>query len=104
FWREPFVLRLTTAGARVAHLGLAPAKLTLAEVRHSLALVDLTESLLSEHPGARLITEREIRAERYREVRAGSRRIGVGRTPDGVLFFAKPKRRVVAIELDLTTK
>src|SRR5436190_8478207 len=41
FWREPNVLRLTTAGARLADIDVGPARLVLGELRHTLALVDL---------------------------------------------------------------
>ncbi len=100
-WKEPFVLRLTPLGARVAAVGLAPAELVLAEVHHALALVDLTETLLAEHPGAELTTEREIRAARYRARRAGEE-VPAGRIPDALLRLGTGLR--VAIELDLTTK
>jgi Replication-relaxation len=100
-WNEPHVLRLTTSGARVADVGLHPAKLVHAEVRHSLALVDLLERLLAAHPAASLTTERELRAERHRQRHAGNAQI-LGRIPDGVLRW--PNGFAVAIELDLTTK
>ncbi len=66
FARWPAVIRVTGPGARVAEIDVDPARLVWAEVRHSLALVDLTEELLATNPGATLVTEREIRALRFR--------------------------------------
>jgi len=79
-----------------------PARLVWAEVRHSLALVDLTEELLAANPGARLVTEREIRAMRFRELAEKTRRPGFGRIPDGILHLKDG--RTVAVEIDLTAK
>jgi hypothetical protein len=61
------VLRVTRAGARIADVGIRPAPLVASELHHSIALVWLTEYLLAENRGAELITERELRAQRYRE-------------------------------------
>lgn len=102
FWHWPQVCRLTAKGAQFADVGLHPAHLVLAELRHTLALVDLTEQLLASHSGAILETERELRAERRHELAAGSRRPGRGRIPDAVLHLRNGKD--VAIELDLTPK
>jgi len=104
FWKAPYVLRLTIAGARVADAGVGPAELVLAEVRHALALVDLTETLLAEHPGATLVTEREFRAAQLRALRDGTCR-RPGRIPDGVLQLSPDEGETrVALELDLTSK
>jgi len=102
FWRWPAVLRVTTAGARITDLDVAPAHLVLAEVRHSLALVDLMEQLLVENKGSTMVTEREIRALRFRELAEGARRPGRGRIPDGILNLKSKK--TIAVELDLTSK
>jgi len=102
FARWPAVLRLTGTGVRTARSDVAPAKLVHAEVRHSLALVDLTETLLRENPGSGIVTEREIRALRFRELAEHTRTPGFGRIPDGVLHM--PDGRTIAIELDLTSK
>jgi hypothetical protein len=103
FWHWPQVLRLTAAGARYADVGLHPAHLVYAELRHTLALVDLTEKLLAEHPGSTLETERELRALRRSELAAGTRRPGTpGRIPDAVITLRNGK--TVAVELDLTPK
>jgi hypothetical protein len=102
FWKWPAVLRLTAPGVRIAELDLSPAHLVLAEVRHTLGLVDLTEKLLCDNAGATLTTEREIRALRFRELAEKKRRPGYGRIPDGILHLANG--RTVAVELDLTSK
>jgi len=101
FYMEPSVLRLTTKGARLADVGVGPARLILAEVHHSLALVDLIEELLSQHPGAMVETERELRIERRGELASGRRRPGRGRMPDGILLNRGTR---TALELDLTAK
>lgn len=105
---KPEVIRVTREGARIADVGLRPARLVLSEVEHSIAVVYLVERLLQEHGGSELTTERELRAQRYRERLAGDRPATVGRTPDAVLRIpAKSKRAqpfAVAIELDLTRK
>ncbi len=104
YYRAPFVIRVTAAGTRVAAVGVGPAALVLAEVRHSLALVDLTERLLAQHPGATLITEREFRAAHLRLLREG-RPEPCPRIPDGVLLLSPDEGKIrVALELDLTPK
>jgi len=104
YYRQPYVLRLTMAGARVANAGVGPAELVLAAVRHSLALVELTERLVAQHPGATLITEREFRARQLRALREGTL-ARCARIPDGVLVLAADEGGTrVAIELDLTPK
>lgn len=103
FWRESNVLRLTSAGARLADADVGPAHLILAEVRHSLAVVDLVDMLLASSPkGTTVRTERELRIERRRALADGSRKAGRGRIPDAVLI--SPKGMTVAIELDITPK
>jgi Replication-relaxation len=102
FWKEPGVLRVTRAGAQLAATDVAPANLVLAQVRHSLAVVDLVEQLLAEQLGATLETEREFRQQRHDEVRGRRHRPGEGRIPDGVLHLADGT--TVYIELDLTAK
>jgi hypothetical protein len=109
FAHSPAALRVTREGARIAAAGLRPAPLVLSQLRHTLAVVWLTEYLLAEHPGAELTTERELRAHRYRELRAGTRESATGRTPDAILRI--PARSAgaqgiatVAVELDLSRK
>jgi hypothetical protein len=103
FWRESNVLRLTGAGARLADIDVGPARLVLAEIRHTLAVVDLVEALLANMPpGTTLRTERELRAERRQELTRGTRRPGRGRVPDAL--FIHPQGMTVALELDLTPK
>jgi DNA-binding CsgD family transcriptional regulator len=107
FAREPAVLRVTKEGARVADVGLRPAPLVLSQLRHSLAVVTLAEFLLAQHSGAELVTERELRAQRYREQRDGDRQTEQGRTPDALLRIPKKgsaKAERIAVELDLSRK
>lgn len=101
-WGARRVIRITPAGARAAHLHLAPARVVEPELRHSLALVALMDRLSDEHPGCRSRTERELRTDRTRERGMGTRRAGRGRMPDGELHFDSGE--TVAIELDLTPK
>jgi hypothetical protein len=103
----PAAIRVTREGARLADVGLRPAPLVVSQLRHSFAVVVLSEYLLADNPGAELTTERELRAERYRELRNGNRRTGVGRCPDALLTLPKQGSKpgqTVAIELDLTRK
>lgn len=102
FWKEPAVLRVTPAGARLVNLPVAPAELVLAEVRHSLALVDLTEQLLAESSGAHVLTERELRADALRARRQDRDYTGYARIPDALLV--QPTGLKTAVELDLTSK
>jgi hypothetical protein len=108
FASKPEVIRVTREGARVADVGLRPARLVLSELDHSIAVVFLAERLLAEHGGSELTTERELRAQRYRERLAGDRRATVGRTPDALLRLPGKTKRTkaltVAVELDLTRK
>ena len=101
FYQEPSVLRVTPRGAHLADAGVGPARLVLAEVRHALALVDLTEGLLAKHKGSTVTTERELRVERRNALARGERRPLTGRLPDGVLTLG---RKRIALELDLTSK
>lgn len=110
FYRHPAIIRVTPAGARRADVGIAPAHIVPAEIPHALAIVDLAESLLAdllkENKETVLVTERERRAERYREKRAGKRK-STGRIPDVVfeLPATKTKKaRNIAVELDRTVK
>jgi hypothetical protein len=102
----PAVLRVTREGARIADVGLRPAPLVLSELRHSLAVVWLTEYLLAENAGAELTTERELRAQRYRELRDGARDVEEGRAPDALLRIPQNDAgaMAVAVELDLSRK
>src|SRR5579884_4165538 len=49
FWRAPQVLRITKAGAEVGEVDVAPARIVEPDLRHALALVDLTEQLAAQH-------------------------------------------------------
>lgn len=102
FYREPHVLRVTRLGADLANNDVGSANLVLSDVRHAIALVDLTEQLLKTNKGSTLETEREFRARRLRAIREDKHRLGKGRIPDAVLTLASGE--YVAIELDLTPK
>lgn len=109
FVDHPDVLRVTRDGARIADVGIRPAPLVLSQLRHSLAIVWLTEYLLADNAGAELTTERELRAERYRELRDGTRETEHGRAPDALLSIPAKGAgaqgvMTVAVELDLTRK
>jgi hypothetical protein len=109
FAHHPDVMRVSGNGARLADLGIRSAPLVLAELRHTLAVVGLTEYLLAANPGAELITERELRGLRHRERQSGGRAPGSGRCPDGILRLptrdeGESQSRVVAIELDRVRK
>lgn len=102
FYRQPMVLRITTTATRFADLDVRPARLILAEVHHSLAVVDLLEDLLPKQPKSTvLVTERELRADRRRDLRLDPRKTGTGRIPDAELQRGAKR---IAIELDLTPK
>jgi hypothetical protein len=101
----PGVYVATPDGTRVADAGLPPARVAAATLGHHLAVADLAERLLAEHPAARWITERELR----RDAMAGARERGTGRlfdgvphVPDGVLVLPGGPR--VAIELERSAK
>lgn len=103
------VLRVTREGARIADVGLRPPPLVLSELRHSLAIVWLTEYLLAENAGAELTTERELRAQRYRALRNGTREPEEGRAADALLRIpvngpGAQGVMTVAVELDLSRK
>ena len=102
FWRAPWVIRVTQAGADTGQIGVRPARLVEGEVRHALALVDLVEQLAKANTGSVLRTEREIRTDRWHLRQDGQLRPGRGRVPDAELTLSDG--RVVAIELDLTPK
>jgi len=102
YYKEPSVLRVTTHGARYADVGIGPARFVPNETRHALNIVDLTEELLAKHPEATLVTEREHRADRYRDKRAGNRKT-TGRIPDAVFIVpatGSQKEKTFAVELD----
>ena len=101
-YRSPQVIRITRAGARTGEVDISPARLVEAEIRHSLALVDLMDGLAGAYPDGAVRTEREIRTDRFHERSSGTRGPGRGRTPDGELTLGSGL--LVAIELDLTPK
>jgi hypothetical protein len=107
---EPAILRVTPEGAALANIGLHAAPLVLHDLRHTIAVVQLTQTLLDELPDTtELTTERELRAERYRQMRDGERQSGQGRIPDALLRVPTKGPgaqgiQTVAVELDLTRK
>jgi hypothetical protein len=103
------VIRVTREGARIADVGLRPAKLILSQLDHTLAIVDLGEHLLAKNKGAELVTERELRATRYRELNEGKRKPERGRAADFLLRIPTKGPgaqgvKTVAVELDLSRK
>ncbi len=107
--RREHVIRVTCEGARVAEVDLGPAPLVISELRHTLALVQLCESLQANNPTATLTTERELRAQIYRALRNGERDSAPARIADALLHITtgegKTKRTVViAVELDTSRK
>lgn len=107
FARHPDVIRVTRQGAKLADVGLKPANLVLAELKHTLGVVLLVEGL-ARQMGAEYETERELRAQRYRLQNEGVD-ISQGRCPDAILRIpakgpgAQGIKRV-ALELDLSRK
>ncbi len=103
FWQYPSVVRITNHGAKLVDLGVGKAHLVVAELRHSLNLVELMETLAASYPKAQMTTERQLRAQIYRDKRDGLRR-STGRIPDGMLTFTNSDPEYVAIELDLSPR
>ena len=104
---HPELIRATKDGARLADVGVGPASLVLSELRHTLAVVALAESLLDARPGATLITDRELWVERYRQRFLEGNISNLGRVPDAVLVIpgANGQRpTAIAVELDLSRK
>ncbi len=95
-------MRVTGEGARIAEVGLQPADLVLSRIGHDLAVVDLLEELSANNQGSSIVTEREVRVRRRREITAGTRQFGRGRIPDGELILGD--RTVIAVELEMTSK
>lgn len=98
----PYLIYVTTMGATVADCDLYPAGINVAQVNHSLAIVNLSETLLTENPGSTWITERELRRDRMRAAQGGESWQRQRRTPDGMLVLEDGK--LVAVEVDLTPK
>jgi hypothetical protein len=102
--RGPVLVTVSKIGASIADIGLAPAPVALNSItmKHSLAVVDLTEDLPQQHPGCAITTERELRRNDRLERNTGVRRIRDARYPDALIHF--PDGQTVAIELDLSHK
>lgn len=103
WWQGPRVVLTTRVGAEVARADLPPATLRLEVLEHALSIVDLSEQLLAQHPASTWITERELRRDALRALRADGMetRPSKVRTADGVLVLGE---RRIAVELDLTAK
>jgi hypothetical protein len=87
---------VTSHGLRLVNVPLRPAVLVNWRLRHSLALVDLSERLLTESPGSSWLTERELRVGGWRTS------MGLLRLPDGLLVLADGRR--FAVELEASRK
>jgi len=94
---RPAVYAATRAGAGAAGLGLGPARVRLGTLRHDLRVGELAVALLRATPGARWVSEREIRRQAAEEGLAGGPHV-----PDGLLLLPDGTR--VAVELELTPK
>jgi hypothetical protein len=99
WYHGPYALRVTRKGLRACGSPFKPVGLNWGTVRHQLAMIDLSEELLSRHPDAWWLTEREVRQDWLRDRNRGDRH---ARLPDGVLRF--PDQRAVAVELELVPK
>jgi predicted transcriptional regulator len=95
-WQKPDVLVVTSLGLRLAGVPLRPTDLVVWRLRHSLALVDLSEQLLAELPGSSWLTERELRVGGWRAS------MKLCRLPDGLLVQADGRR--FAVELEASRK
>lgn len=98
------VYRATSSGARHSGTGFEPANLALSLITHHLTVADVALALLPLYPGARWITERELRREALRARRSplpGHREPGGSHPPDGALVLPGV---FVAIEVELTPK
>jgi hypothetical protein len=104
WFKGPKLVRVTRVGAEMADMGLRPAPIAPNSIimRHSLAVVDLTEDLLGEYADAELVTERELRRDHRRGEGRTDRQGRVSRFPDAVLKF--PDGRAISLELDLSRK
>ena len=97
--RDVDVYAATRQGARLARVGLREITVSLIHLRHNLAVFDLAECLLAQHPDATWHTERELdRASRHRTL---DYRPEHSHRPDGLLVLRGQR---IAIELELTPK
>jgi hypothetical protein len=95
-WRRQSKLWLVTpSGLRLAEVALRPARLVGWRLSHDLALVDLSEALLTECGGSWL-TERELMVGGWRTS------LKLRRLPDGLLVRADGRR--FAVELEASRK
>jgi hypothetical protein len=98
------IFSATTLGTAVARTGLRPTRPSLEHLRHDIAVVDLADCLLAQHPSADWRTERELgRVLRGNEQLTRSRGLPRrdGHRPDGLLILDGKR---LAIELEHTIK
>src|SRR5438132_6792363 len=80
----------TPSGARLADVDLPAARFSPVTLPHQLAVVELADLLLAQHPGASWLTERELRRDEMRTARDRRRGwlvAGTPHVPDGVLVL-----------------
>ncbi|MBJ7598185.1 MAG: replication-relaxation family protein [Candidatus Dormibacteraeota bacterium] len=94
--RGPALLAATSRGLRVAGVPLRQARVVSWRVEHTLALVDLSEELLTEYAGSSWLTERELMVGGWRTS------LKLRRLPDGLLVQADGRR--FAVELEASRK
>jgi hypothetical protein len=106
-WRGRAAYLTTPAGARLADVGLAAARVSLLLLPHRLGVVDLADALLARNPGATWTTERELRQGSMATARDGRRGrmiAGTPHVPDGVLVAPGGPPGGIAVELELSGK
>jgi hypothetical protein len=94
----------TAVGTGVSRCGLRPTRPSLEHLRHDIAVVDLADYLLAQHPDADWRTEREVGRvlrDGPRLMRSRGLRTGPGHRPDGLLLLDGKR---LAIELEHTDK
>ncbi len=96
FYNRPGIYRLTKKGAGYTDLP-AIKTIPLSYYHHEITLIDLCLTLKARYPTATLITERQLKHEKF----MGG--LGVkGHVADGLLLFEDGKK--IAIELELSLK
>jgi len=94
------VYRLSKMGAAYTDLP-APARITLTNYTHSLAVIDVYLHLRNHYPDAEWLSERHLIYAKFAD-RAGKR----GHLPDGILLLTDDggKERKIAVEVELRSK
>jgi DNA-binding MarR family transcriptional regulator len=96
FYGQHGIYRLTRKGSRCTELPPL-ARITLANYKHDIELIEVYLKLRDLHPEAQWISERKLKRDKYIDG-LGKR----GHLPDGMLIF--PDGKEVAIEIELTAK